>query len=71
MYTPRFNQFADRALLIEAMRAYFFAILFGPQSTAETEAPLAATQKCSAGLLAGCSVDLPAHAALYTNRKNA
>jgi len=24
---------------------------------------------CSAGLLAGCSVDLPVHAALYTNRK--
>ena len=24
----------------------------------------------SAGLLAGCRVDLPVHAALYTNRKN-
>ena len=32
MYTPKFNQVADRALLIEAMRAYSFAILFGPQS---------------------------------------
>ena len=30
MYTPKFNQIADRNLLIEAMRAYSFAILFGP-----------------------------------------
>lgn len=30
MYSPRFNQLADRAILIEAMRAYSFAILFGP-----------------------------------------
>jgi len=26
---------------------------------------------CSAGLLTGCRVDLPVHAALYTNGKNA
>jgi transcriptional regulator len=32
MYTPKFNQIADRDLLIEAMRAYSFAILFGPAS---------------------------------------
>ena len=31
MYSPAFNQIADRALLIEAMRAYSFAILLGPQ----------------------------------------
>ncbi|MBS1806209.1 MAG: FMN-binding negative transcriptional regulator [Acidobacteria bacterium] len=30
MYTPRFNQVADRAVLLEAMRAYSFAILIGP-----------------------------------------
>jgi transcriptional regulator len=30
MYTPKFNRVADRAVLIEAMRAYSFAILFGP-----------------------------------------
>ncbi len=30
MYTPKFNQIEDRDLLIEAMRAYSFAILFGP-----------------------------------------
>ena len=35
MYTPKFNQVADRAILIEAMQAYSFAILFGPQSGAE------------------------------------
>jgi transcriptional regulator len=43
MYTPGFNQIADRAVLIEAMQAYSFAILFGPQSTPESLAPLAAT----------------------------
>jgi transcriptional regulator len=31
MYTPKFNQIADRGLLIEGMRAYSFAILFGPR----------------------------------------
>jgi len=43
MYTPRFNQVANRAVLLEAMRAYSFAILFGPQSTPGSPAPLAAT----------------------------
>jgi transcriptional regulator len=43
MYTPAFNRIDDRSLLIEAMRAYSFAILFGPQSDTETAAPLAAT----------------------------
>jgi transcriptional regulator len=43
MYSPRFNQVADRAILIEAMRAYSFAILFGPQSTPDAPAPLVAT----------------------------
>ncbi|MGD0890798.1 MAG: FMN-binding negative transcriptional regulator [Terracidiphilus sp.] len=43
MYSPKFNQVADRAILIEAMQAYSFAILFGPQSTSESPAPLVAT----------------------------
>jgi transcriptional regulator len=43
MYSPKINQIADRAVLIEAMQAYSFAILFGPQSTPESLAPLAAT----------------------------
>ena len=40
MYTPKFNQVSDRALLLEAMRAYPFAILAGPATTIE---PAAAT----------------------------
>ena len=43
MYSPKFNQVADRSTLIEAMRAYSFAILFGPQSTPDSPAPLVAT----------------------------
>ena len=30
MYTPKFNEIHDRAILLETMRAYSFAILFGP-----------------------------------------
>ncbi len=30
MYTPRFNEVSDRAILIEAMQVYSFAILIGP-----------------------------------------
>ena len=36
MYTPKFNQVTDRNVLIEAMRANSFAILFGPLGNAET-----------------------------------
>jgi transcriptional regulator len=43
MYSPKFNQVTDRAILIEAMRAYSFAILFGPQSAAEAGGPVVAT----------------------------
>lgn len=43
MYSPKFNQVTDRSILIEAMQAYSFAILFGPQSGPEKPAPLAAT----------------------------
>ena len=43
MYSPKFNQIGDRDLLIEAMQAYSFAILFGPQSEPHSPAPLAAT----------------------------
>jgi transcriptional regulator len=43
MYSPKFNQVADRAIRIEAMQAYSFAILFGPQSTPDAPAPLVAT----------------------------
>jgi len=43
MYSPKFNQVADRGILIEAMQAYSFAILFGPQSAPDAPAPLVAT----------------------------
>jgi transcriptional regulator len=43
MYTPRFNQVADHATLIEAMQAYSFAILVGPKPAAEEDGPLVAT----------------------------
>ena len=43
MYCPKFNQVGDRAILIEAMRAYSFAILFGPQVSAGPDLPMTAT----------------------------
>src|ERR1019366_7146159 len=43
MYSPKFNQVSDRSILIEAMRAYSFAILFGQQSSPELPVPLIAT----------------------------
>lgn len=43
MYSPKFNQVSDRAILIEAMRAYSFAILFGPVSAPDGSGSLAAT----------------------------
>jgi transcriptional regulator len=43
MYTPKFNQISDRALLLETMRAYSFAILFGPQPISAPDSGAAAT----------------------------
>jgi len=47
MYTPKFNQIVDRAILIEAMQAYSFAILIGPEAAPQSEmkanAPLVGT----------------------------
>jgi transcriptional regulator len=48
MYTPRFNRVTDRSVLLEAMRAYSFAILIGPQGVSqdagsETSVPIVAT----------------------------
>jgi transcriptional regulator len=58
MYTPKFNQLADRALLIETMRTHSFAILFGPQTASGTEAaathlPLVVKDEGEHGLLEG------------------
>lgn len=43
MYTPKFNQVTDRAVLIEAMQTYSFAILIGPLNASESESPHHAT----------------------------
>jgi transcriptional regulator len=43
VYSPKFNQIDDRAVLIEAMRAYSFAIVFGPQSASDATLGLQAT----------------------------
>ncbi len=60
MYTPKFNQVTDRDLLIEAMRAYSFAILFGPQTDADgksipvaTHLPLVVRDEGPHGVLEG------------------
>ena len=60
MYTPKFNQVTDRAILIEAMRAYSFAIFFGTQlasgaenSSLATHLPLVVKDEGEHGLLEG------------------
>ena len=52
MYTPKFNQVTDRSVLLEAMRAYSFAILFGPGLEA-THLPLIVKDEGEHGLLRG------------------
>ncbi len=55
MYTPKFNQIDDRALLLEAMQAYSFAILFGPGELypAATHLPLLVKDAGPHGTLEG------------------
>ncbi len=56
MYIPRFNQIQDRALLIEAMRAWSFAILFGPDANGApvaTHLPLVVHDEGEHGVLEG------------------
>ena len=60
MYSPKFNQVADRSILIEAMQAYSFAILFGPHGGTEatsgavaTHIPLVVKDQCEHGLIEG------------------
>jgi transcriptional regulator len=43
MYTPKFNQVFDRAILLEAMRENSFAIVFGPLNASNTPGAQAAT----------------------------
>lgn len=56
MYTPKFNQVSDRALLLEAMRTYSFAILFGPgreNTPTGTHLPLVVKDEGEHGLIEG------------------
>lgn len=57
MYIPKFNRVDDRAILLEAMRLYSFAILFGPAGTANgataTHLPLLVKDEGEHGLLEG------------------
>jgi len=60
MYSPKFNRVSERALLLEAMRAYSFAILFGPAdgggdgtSAAATHLPLLVKDEGEHGTLLG------------------
>ena len=56
MYTPKFNQVTDRATILEAMRSYSFAILFGAGadgSPAATHLPLLVKDEGEHGLLEG------------------
>ncbi|MFP5234919.1 MAG: FMN-binding negative transcriptional regulator [Acidobacteriota bacterium] len=57
MYTPGFNRIDDRDPLIEAMRTYSFAILFGPTDAgtapAATHLPLIVRDEAEHGVLLG------------------
>jgi len=56
MYAPKFNQVDDRAVLIEAMRAWSFAILFGPGpngAPVATHLPLVVHDEGEHGVLEG------------------
>ena len=54
MYTPKFNQVSDRSVLLEAMRTYSFAILFGPGGDLRaTHLPLLVKDEGQHGTLLG------------------
>jgi transcriptional regulator len=58
MYTPKFNQVTDRAILIEAMRENSFALLTGPASREEgrlaaTHLPLVVKDEGEHGVIEG------------------
>ncbi len=57
MYTPKFNQVTDRAILIEAMQRYSFAILFGEDGAegmaVATHLPLMVKDEGPHGLIEG------------------
>jgi transcriptional regulator len=60
MYSPKFNQIHDRAILLEAMQTYSFATLFGPASgeppgasAVATHLPLMVKDEGEHGILEG------------------
>src|SRR6185437_23181 len=56
MYTPKFNQVDDRAILLEAMRRYSFAIVFGcgdDGAAMATHLPLLVKDEGEHGVLEG------------------
>jgi transcriptional regulator len=73
MYTPKFNQVTDRALLLDAMRAHAFAILFGPQQPdAEmraTHLPLVVKEEGEHGLMEGHFAKANTHWASLAGRE--
>lgn len=75
MYTPKFNQVTDRVLLLEAMRAYSFAILFGPDGSQPedemraTHLPLVVKDDGPHGLLEGHFAKANTHWASLAGRE--
>jgi transcriptional regulator len=76
MYTPKFNQVSDRAILIEAMRANSFAILFGPLDSNITETgnhathlPLVVKDEGPHGVLEGHFAKANSHWQALANRE--
>ena len=60
MYSPKINRVSDRGILLEAMRAYSFATIFGPvsgepsgASAAATHLPLVVKDEGEHGLIEG------------------
>jgi transcriptional regulator len=76
MYTPKYNQLSDRAILIEAMRANSFATLFGPlDSTFQdaqhraTHLPLVIKDEGPHGILEGHFAKANSHWQALANRE--
>ncbi|MGP8186960.1 MAG: FMN-binding negative transcriptional regulator [Terracidiphilus sp.] len=76
MYSPRFNQVHDRGILLEAMRAYSFATLYGPVSGGQlgagataTHLPLVVKDEGEHGLLEGHFAKANPHWQALTGRE--
>jgi len=76
MYVPKFNEVSDRGILVEAMRAYSFAILFGPldgtiesASHRATHLPLVVKDEGPHGVLEGHFAKANSHWQALANRE--